>query len=92
MALRSQLVEDLGLKASERIQPVSSKSNVPTEEYECDVCHSILYISMVGNNRILEILGFLFKNLNNLMYRSFEIKFIKMMNLIYLEKWFKMPV
>lgn len=50
VALRSQLVEDLGLKASERIKPdsaMTSKSNEQNEDYECDVCHSILYISMV---------------------------------------------
>jgi len=47
VALRSQLVEDLGLKASERIRPVTSKSNDQDDDYECDVCHSILYISMV---------------------------------------------
>lgn len=43
------MVEDLGLKASERISPAngSSKSNEPNDDYECDVCHSILYISMV---------------------------------------------
>lgn len=47
IALRSQLVEDLGLKASERIRSKTSKSNEQNEDYECDVCHSILYISMV---------------------------------------------
>lgn len=51
VALRSQLVEDLGLKASERIRP-PSKSNEQNEDYECDVCHSILYISMVINYTI----------------------------------------
>lgn len=50
IALRSQLVEDLGLKASERIRPKTSKSNEQNEDYECDVCHSILYISMVNNS------------------------------------------
>lgn len=50
VALRSQLVEDLGLKVSERIRP--SKSNEQNDDYECDVCHSILYISMVINNNV----------------------------------------
>ncbi|CAH1736653.1 unnamed protein product [Aphis gossypii] len=50
VALRSQLVEDLGLKASERIKPTTSKSNEHNDDYECDVCHSILYISMVNNS------------------------------------------
>ncbi|KAL4090574.1 hypothetical protein QTP88_025380 [Uroleucon formosanum] len=50
VALRSQLVEDLGLKASERIRPSTSKSNEHNDDYECDVCHSILYISMVNNS------------------------------------------
>ncbi|XP_060850997.1 uncharacterized protein LOC132929571 [Rhopalosiphum padi] len=50
VALRSQLVEDLGLKASERIRPTTSKSNENNDDYECDVCHSILYISMVNNS------------------------------------------
>lgn len=50
VALRSQLVEDLGLKSSERIRPAnaSSKSNEQIDDYECEVCHSILYISMVS--------------------------------------------
>jgi protein Jumonji len=50
VALRSQLVEDLGLKTSERIRPTTSKSNEHNDDYECDVCHSILYISMVNNS------------------------------------------
>lgn len=50
VALRSQLVEDLGLKVSERIRPL--KSSEQNEDYECDVCHSILYISMVMMNNI----------------------------------------
>jgi len=53
VALRSQLVEDLGLKVSERIKPTTSKSNEHNDDYECDVCHSILYISMVKNTAIL---------------------------------------
>ncbi|XP_025416028.1 protein Jumonji isoform X2 [Sipha flava] len=48
VALRSQLVEDLGLKVSERIRPL--KSSEQNDDYECDVCHSILYISMVNNS------------------------------------------
>jgi hypothetical protein len=51
VALRSQLVEDLGLKVSERIRPL--KSSEQNDDYECDVCHSILYISMVIINKIL---------------------------------------
>lgn len=50
VALRSQLVEDLGLKVSERIEPLQSSEQ--NDEYECDVCHSILYISMVTNKNI----------------------------------------
>ncbi|XP_050428448.1 uncharacterized protein LOC126838229 isoform X2 [Adelges cooleyi] len=50
VALRSQL-EDLGLKASERLQPVNtSKSTEQDNDFECDVCNSILYISMVHNS------------------------------------------
>lgn len=56
VALRSQLVEDLGLKASERIKPTTSKSNEHNDDYECDVCHSILYISMVTKTAILLLL------------------------------------
>ncbi|VVC29307.1 Hypothetical protein CINCED_3A006504 [Cinara cedri] len=50
VALRSQLVEDLGLKSSERIRVPISKSSEQIDDYECDVCHSILYISMVNNS------------------------------------------
>ncbi|XP_050537392.1 uncharacterized protein LOC126903304 [Daktulosphaira vitifoliae] len=50
IALRSQL-EDLGLKTSERIQlSITSKLTEQNDEYECDVCHSILYVSMVHNS------------------------------------------
>lgn len=61
VALRSQLVEDLGLKSSERIRPTTSKSNEHNDDYECDVCHSILYISMVTKTVILlmSYVGFL---------------------------------